>query len=55
MKPKWIVVTCYATTHTFHNKIQMIEFIRRSTDYPMRIDKVDEASTYEKITKGGKK
>lgn len=33
----------------------MIEFIRRSTDYPMRIDKVDEPSTYEKITKGGKK
>ena len=52
MKPKWIVVTCYETRHEFDVKAQMIDFIRRSADFPMRIEKVDELSMYQKITKG---
>jgi hypothetical protein len=52
MKPKWIVVTCYETRHEFDVKAQMLDFIRRSSDFPMRIEKIDELNMYEKITKG---
>lgn len=51
MKPKWEVSTCYGTKHTFDNKIQMLEFIRKSVDFPMRVDKVDEPTTYEQTVK----
>lgn len=48
---KWIVRTCYGTEHGFENKTQMLDFIRRSTDFPMRIEKVDEPTTYEQMVK----